>query len=147
MIDPMPAPLPPRRCRARLRASAPLLGLAILLHGCGDDDGPRATADPERGAELYGAHCVSCHGGPVGGDISDIPPRHNAEGHTWHHGDCELVDIVLDGLPPREGHPPMPAFGDRLDEQDVHDILAHIRTWWEPDQREHQQQVTDQVCG
>jgi mono/diheme cytochrome c family protein len=126
----------------RLAAGATL---AVALAGCGPSE--RALEDERaRGAELYDRHCVACHGGATGGEISDFPPVHNAEGHTWHHADCDLVDIILDGLPPREGYPQMPAFDRRLTEDDVHAILAHLRTWWEPDQRERQAEVTEQSC-
>lgn len=125
----------------------PMLGaaLAVVLVGCADED---AVTEVElaRGEALYERHCVQCHGGATGGQISDIPPRHNAEGHTWHHADCELKRIVLEGLPQRQGFPEMPAFGERLTEEEVDAILAHIKTWWEPDQREFQAEVTGQVC-
>lgn len=99
-----------------------------------------------RGELLYDRHCIECHGGATGGSISDIPPRHNAQGHTWHHADCDLIDIVRDGLPAREGYPVMPAFGDELSVDEVEAILAYIKTWWEPEQRETQDEVTASVC-
>ena len=120
-------------------------GTLAVVTACAERD-PAPEVDLARGAELYQMHCVACHGGATGGSISDIPPRHNAEGHTWHHADCDLVDMVLDGLPPREGFPEMPAFGDRLTEEEVEAILAHIKTWWEPDQREFQAEITDRFC-
>lgn len=122
--------------------------VAALAVACGDGD----TADPEvlaRGERLYAASCIQCHGGPTGGHISDIPPPHNAEGHTWHHADCDLVDIVLDGLPPRAGASGgdiMPAFRGRLSEDDVEAILAYIKTWWTDEQRRSQAEVTAAVC-
>jgi mono/diheme cytochrome c family protein len=119
--------------------------VAVVVAGC--DPGSPTSDELARGAELYQAHCVACHGGPTGGSISDIPPRHNAEGHTWHHADCDLVDIVNDGLPPRDGYPVMPAFDDQLTDEEIRLILEHLKTWWEPDQREFQAQVTDEVCG
>ena len=122
------------------------VGAALLaLTGCADDQQIDEDA-VARGGELYDRHCAACHGGATGGQISDVPPPHNAEGHTWHHGDCELIDITLHGLPPREGFPEMPAFENELTEEEVEAILAHIKTWWEPDQREHQAEVTEQVC-
>lgn len=127
-----------------LAGAVGLVAVAIVGVACANGD-----AGPEdelaRGEQLYGRHCVSCHGGATGGDIGDLPPRHNAQGHTWHHPDCMLVDIVLDGMPPRGGQV-MPAFDNTLDEDDVEAILAHIRTWWEPDQREFQAEITEANC-
>ncbi len=121
------------------------IGVTVLA-GCSTDE-PSDGAAVERGAELYQRNCAACHGGATGGAIGDIPPRHNAEGHTWHHPDCELVDVTLRGLPPRDGYPVMPAFAGELSEEDAYAILAHIRTWWEPEQRDHQAAVTERVCG
>jgi S-disulfanyl-L-cysteine oxidoreductase SoxD len=121
------------------------LAAVILFAGC-TDEAEVAEAERARGEELYQMHCAACHGGATGGDITDIPPPHNAEGHTWHHADCELERIVLEGMPRREGFPEMPAFGDQLSVEEVQAILAHIKTWWEPDQRQFQADVTEQVC-
>jgi mono/diheme cytochrome c family protein len=94
--------------RAPGRSLLATLVVPAAVAGC--DAGSPTPDELARGAELYQAHCVACHGGPTGGSISDIPPRHNAQGHTYHHADCDLVDIVNDGLPPRDGYPLMPAF-------------------------------------
>ncbi len=126
------------------RAALLAAGVAALVVACADTD--PTEAEVARGGELYERHCAACHGGATGGDISDIPPRHNAEGHTWHHADCELERIVLEGMPQREGYPEMPAFGEELSEEDVEAILAHIKTWWEPYQRASQAETTEQVC-
>ena len=127
------------------------LVLTVSIAGCAAlGSGEEEDADRvARGEELYGAYCIDCHGGATGGDVADIPPPHNAQGHTWHHGDCELVEWTLEGTPPRPlppDTPPMPAFGDELDEADVRAILAYIKTWWTPEQRQHQERVTEQVC-
>lgn len=126
--------------------------VAVLLTSCAQDDGTSAD-DPAtiaRGEAIYEVSCIGCHGGAQGGAISDIPPRHNAEGHTWHHGDCELLDIIAEGLPDRPGlpddAPTMPAFADDLDAEDRRAVLAHIRTWWTPDQLAAQQRTTEQMC-
>ena len=110
-----------------------------------------------RGEHIYGASCASCHGGPTGGALSDYPPKHNANGHTWQHGDCELVAIIRTGaglrhdVETRPASPPaavaMPAWRDRLSEEQIGDVIAFIRTMWTPDQRASQERVTRERCG
>jgi mono/diheme cytochrome c family protein len=119
---------------------------AIIAAGCDTTSDTADDATVARGAELYDTHCIACHGGATGGSIDDIPPPHNAEGHTWHHADCQLIEITRDGLPPRPGYPEMPGFGDRLSEGEIEAILAHVKTWWEPDQLEFQAELTEEVC-
>lgn len=149
----VPARPPPSRRRPQARIAARLVavvGAAALVAGCGRGATPDDPAAVARGGELYGAHCASCHGGPSGGSISDIPPRHNAQGHTWHHGDCVLTEIIRDGPPPRPGatdFPRMPAFGDELSDVDIEAILAFIRIWWTEEQREFQAERTQEDCG
>jgi mono/diheme cytochrome c family protein len=124
------------------------LVVAVTVASCiGESDRP----DPQvvaRGAELYQQSCVQCHGGPNGGEISDIPPVHNANGHTWHHSDCLLHEIIRDGLPPRADpdHPVMPGYGDEFTEEEIDAVLAHIRTWWTPEQQAQQAAVTAETC-
>src|SRR5579884_4144742 len=76
----------------------------------------------ERGAALYEANCRSCHSGATGGTVRDIPPPHNANGHTWHHQDCLLTKIILDGFEDPdapEDKPKMPAFKGQLTDDEV----------------------------
>lgn len=110
-----------------------------------------------RGEQLYNAYCMSCHGGPAGGRMMDIPPPHNANGHTWHHPDCQLTDIILNGsgamgemmrrmMATSEDAPVMPAFRDTLAQEDAEAILIYIKTWWTPQQRAMQARVTQERC-
>lgn len=85
--------------------------------------------------------------------MMDIPPRHNANGHTWHHPDCQLVQIVLNGsgamgemmrqmMPNPQDAPRMPTFRGQLTEDEVMAILAYLKTWWTEEQRVWQAQVS-----
>jgi mono/diheme cytochrome c family protein len=125
-----------------------LLGFLLTVVACAPKNSAETIeVDPNRGAELYRQQCQSCHGGSTGGRATDFPPQHNAQGHTWHHGDCELIRWTLEGKPSSGATgTTMPAFADRLSEEDVLDILAHIRTWWTEEQREAQARVTEGVC-
>lgn len=146
-----------------LSLAAAVLGLSAVflasVAGCAvlRPEEPPAPVQLERGAELYAAHCQTCHGGATGGSMMDIPPPHNANGHTWHHPDCQLVEIVRSGsgamgemmrrmMGVPESAPRMPAFRDTLSDEDVAAILAYIKTWWTAEQRAAQAQVTRQRC-
>lgn len=103
-----------------------------------------------RGAAIYGSRCQGCHGGPTGGRISDIPPPHNRNGHTWHHSDCQLEDLILNGFDRWDGkrpdQPRMPAFKGTLSKEETRAVLAYIKTWWTPEQREGQARITRERC-
>lgn len=119
-----------------------LFALAIACgSGGGSADGKSTSV--ASGEELYVANCTVCHGTDQGGNIKDIPPPHNANGHTWHHPDQQLSGIILNGLDfAVEGQQTMPAFGDQLSTEQVHSILSYIKTWWTEDQRSFQSQAT-----
>jgi mono/diheme cytochrome c family protein len=142
-------------------ALAVCFATALLLASC-DRGEPPATVTPaaseskivregsptaQSGEALYQANCQRCHGGATGGSMMDMPPRHNANGHTWHHADQQLIDTVLNGsgqmgemMRGMMGDPGvrMPAFRDVLTEEDVRAILAYIKTWWTEEQRRTQ---------
>lgn len=118
---------------------------------------PAGTGQTARGEQLYVANCQACHGGATGGSMMDIPPPHNANGHTWHHPDCQLVQTVLNGsgnmgnmmrrmMGAPEGSPRMPAFKGVLTEEDTLAILQYIKTWWTDDQRQFQAEATRRAC-
>jgi len=108
------------------------------------------------GREVYAAHCASCHGATLEGQpnwrerkpdgLLPAPP-HDASGHTWHHGDAQLLAMVRDGLAPFA--PPgyrsdMPAFKDVLSEREIAAVLAYIKSTWPADVRERQARTTAQ---
>lgn len=122
-----------------------IVGLSFLI-ACNQEQvsTSQTTASIELGSTLYTQYCLSCHGGATGGKITDIPPPHNANGHTWHHPDQQLTNIVLNGLDASVDDQKMPAFEDKLSLEDVQNILAFIKTWWAPEQRAFQSTATKQ---
>lgn len=114
------------------------------------------SEEERRGEAIYSANCLSCHGGATGGGMTDYPPRHNANGHTWHHPDCQLARIVREGsdemtrsmragTAPADASP-MPAFQDRMSSDEIDAVLSYIKLLWTPQQRSVQAQVTREIC-
>ncbi len=110
-----------------------------------------ASDDLAQGAALYAEHCASCHGAELEGapdwrrrgDDGLYPaPPHDETGHTWHHGDRLLFDYTKlggEGLLAARGitdfESGMPGFAESLTDDDIHDVLAFIKSTW-PEQEQ-----------
>lgn len=132
-----------------------VVALALLMAACGNGDD--SSVDPadivtvvEEGAELYATYCAACHGENLEGhpnwmtpnaDGSYNPPPQDSTGHTWHHGDPTLVQLISEGSPFRESV--MPAFGDTLTDEQILAILEFFRSNWGEQERTFQQQATE----
>lgn len=103
-----------------------------------------------QGERLYNQYCANCHGLKGEGqpnwktpnEAGSYPaPPHDNSGHTWHHGDELLVGLIANGV---EGFAPteMPTFGDQLTEAEILAILEYMKTWWGPEERGFQWQMT-----
>lgn len=104
-----------------------------------------------QGARLYAAHCAVCHRPDLSGDPlwrtpapdgGYRPPPHDSTGHTWHHADRVLIDIVLQGYDFEVPESRMPRFGGILTEGDVVAILEFIKSSWGPAERRYQWEQT-----
>lgn len=128
-----------------IAAAVTLVAIAVGAAACASAPSTGAPKEVvERGKALYEANCRSCHGGASGGALRDIPPPHNKNGHTWHHADQLLIDIVLNGVSIPNYEWKMPRFKDTLTEADAQAIIAHIKSWWTADQRAFQATATAQ---
>ena len=134
-----------------------VVALALLMAGCGDGGdstvelatGDIATVVAE-GAALYATYCAVCHGADLEGhpdwrtpnaDGTYNPPPQDVTGHTWHHGDPTLVQLISEGSPFRQSV--MPAFGDTLTDEQILAILEFFRSNWGEQERTFQQQATE----
>ncbi len=143
----MEDPHPPSPARTRQRIAAlwwPLaalvtLGLSAWVLLGESDHAPDLAA----GQNLYATHCASCHGADLEGQPDwrrrradgRLPaPPHDDTGHTWHHDDDLLFEIVKHGLvPPHapEGYPSdMPAYAGVLSDAEIRAVLAYIASRW-----------------
>ena len=136
------------------------IGLVILnLRGVART----GRADPNNarqvalGQEVYAVRCAGCHGaglegqpnwkeGPLNGPRP--APPHDASGHTWHHPDALLFDIIKRGgqaSSSPEYHNAMPAFGSVLSDDEIWAVLTYLKSSWPPDIRAAQEQVNQQA--
>lgn len=117
---------------------------------------PTTRADPQslpqvaRGETLYAQHCSSCHGSNLEGQAGwnrrqvkgrFLAPPHDESGHTWHHPDTWLFDTSKHGesAPATDGSgSAMPAFRDKLVDDDIWAVLAFIKSRWPAEIRDRQ---------
>ena len=150
---------------ARIRTLATALGAASLLASTAapadrGTDGvltrlvPDDPATVAAGEAVYAANCASCHGAALEGqpdwrsrDASGLlpAPPHDASGHTWHHADDLLFEIVKYGPAAVIGdeayRSAMPAYEGVLDDSAIVAVLSHVASTWPEQEREWQREV------
>ncbi len=129
--------------------------LAIGLIGCGSagsGDEASAVEVVALGERAYQANCASCHGTNGEGQPNwqsrradgTLPaPPHDASGHTWHHPDEVLLEIIRRGGQAVYGgaglKSGMPAFGGQLTDVEIEAVLAYIKSRWGKEERQYQE--------
>jgi mono/diheme cytochrome c family protein len=121
--------------KARLARNS-LIGMALALCLGGAAAQSAAADDLARGAEVFQANCVSCHGpgghpdpdsplvkslGVMPADFSDALFNSREPASTWKM-------VVTHGGPEMGFSEMMPAFGASLSEQHIDAVLAYIKT-------------------
>lgn len=142
-------------------AGVAIIGAGAFLYSTLRQSGP-TFIDPAdqtlvmQGRGLYANNCAACHGESLQGQpnwrarLSNgrLPaPPHDKTGHTWHHPDGMLFDIVKHGLIPGKTAPPgyqsdMPAYSGILSDEEIVAVLAYIKSSWPPKVLEAQKQMT-----
>ena len=106
------------------------------------------------GRQVYQATCAVCHGANAEGAPNWMTPDaqgnqlaspHDDSGHTWHHSDRVLYEMIRDGM--RDPLRPdsafrMPAFGNRLSDSEIRAVIAYFRSLWSPEHRQYQWEQT-----
>lgn len=151
--------------KARWVVAAAASGVAVLaatvyLTSLGKNDGfIDPSADEGRitlGKTVYAANCAACHGANLEGQANwrerlangRLPaPPHDKTGHTWHHPDRLLIDMVKNGLVPGRTAPPgyesdMPAYAGILTDEEIIAVIAYIKSTWPPKVLQAQKEVT-----
>ena len=146
-----------------------LFALALIIAGCtanspspltnaqGTPLPPVPTLDASQvslGRQVYQANCATCHGANAEGapnwKTPDAkgnypPPPHSDVGHTWHHSDRVLYEVIHDGFrnPLRADAPMnMPAWGNKLSDAEIRAVITYFKSLWSREHRAFQWEVT-----
>jgi mono/diheme cytochrome c family protein len=134
------SPLPTKRTVRKQHLGMWMLVLLFALTACSGDAATEQQS-PEQGASIYAENCQVCHGDAATGSQATLgAPTHGPEGHTWHHADGQLVQIIFGKLdfPGKT----MPSFEGVLSQRDVLDVLAYLKSNWPAEQLEFQAEVS-----
>jgi mono/diheme cytochrome c family protein len=102
-----------------------------------------------RGKIIYESYCVSCHQVNLSGaenwkglddDGHRKAPPLNGTGHTWHHDDASLHNIIKYGLAKivKNYEGKMIGFGDKINDKQIDSVLSYIKSHWEDEIYERQ---------
>jgi mono/diheme cytochrome c family protein len=126
------------RKAARVVAAAALIGATGALALRGLAAGPPSSAPSPPGQALYAMHCAVCHGESGKGDGPSAAgfaskPSNLTEGRRFNQlSDEFFVNIVLHGGPAEGLSPGMPPFQGNLNEGQIRQITAYVRTLADP---------------
>ena len=96
---------------------------------------PFPFGDPVQGTEIFSNTCAVCHG-PAGNGAPGFAPGLDSPSHAWEHPDRQIREWIGNGKLGRFMN--MTAYGDKLNEQAISDVIAFVRTRWTQEQREVQ---------
>jgi mono/diheme cytochrome c family protein len=111
-------------------ARAPFIVLACFALAAPGAAGPAADA----GRALFEERCAQCHGadgrgGPARENFGVEPPDFTDCGFASREPDADWFAVVREGGPARGLHPLMPAHGSALSEEQIRDVIAHVRSF------------------
>ena len=104
-----------------------------------------SAAAVEQGAVLYADNCASCHGVNLQGQDNwqnatsngrALAPPHDESGHTWHHPDEQLFQIVKFGTAALVGNSyesDMAGYSGVLSDAQILATMAFIKSTWPAD--------------
>jgi mono/diheme cytochrome c family protein len=113
-----------------------LVWIAALMSLTASISAAGAEGNVNSGARIFAANCARCHGREAKGDGPDLVKLQSAvspDDWTDKESNQELTDSFILAMITKGGKANgksriMPAFGDKLNTQQVHDLLAFIRS-------------------
>ena len=121
-------------------------GTAVVLR-------PGDAAVVAVGKTIYGKHCASCHGANLEGQANwrerlptgRLPaPPHDRTGHTWHHPDAQLFDLIKRGPAAVVGgsyQSDMPGYAGILSDAEIVAVLSYIKSTWPDSVRQRHDEI------
>ncbi|HKK55675.1 cytochrome c [Marinobacter sp.] len=82
---------------------------------------PLLAADPNEGRRVYNEQCAYCHGVDGNGELPGMP--NFQRGERLMQADQSLFRAISDG------RGSMPSFDGLLDEREILDVIAYLRTF------------------
>ncbi len=103
-----------------------------------------------KGKEIYAKACASCHGANLEGQPGwrtnrALAPAHDETGHTWHHPDTMLLQVVREGTIRMGGT--MPAFKGILTEEEILAVMSFIKSRWPQRIRQAHDAINARAAG
>lgn len=92
----------------------------IIWAGSAGSAPSQPPGDEEAGAVVYSGHCAMCHGGDATGMMGMHPALRGAVDRLSLEG----VEVAIRNG--RSTTPPMPAFGDRLSDDEIDNVIAYV---------------------
>ena len=97
---------------------------------------PTEADDAQAGAKLFAQHCARCHGSQGKGNGPDLAKIHaDTPPDDWTNkainselSDYKIRKIVTGGGPAVNKSSKMPAFGSKISQSQVEELIAFIRT-------------------
>jgi len=103
-------------------------------HGKGEFKTPIPGSDPDQGAHWFSVYCVHCHGwtgkgdGPTAAEL-DPRPRNLTNGKYANYiNNLEIFKVIKGGGEARNLSAAMPPWGNIMQDQDIWNTVAFIRT-------------------
>ena len=101
-----------------IKSSLLILVLALVL--------PAFSVAADTGPDLFATKCASCHAKDGSGNTAmgkNLKVRDLGSADVQKMSDKDLKDIVSKGKPPR-----MPAYGSKLNDAQINDLVKFIRS-------------------
>lgn len=130
------------------------LSVQVQTHPSTSQADSDETGQVALGQQVYASFCAGCHGVNLEGQpnwqkrwpIGNLPaPPHDQTGHTWHHPDQWLFEIVKYGgryHAPAGYRSAMPAYQEMLSDAEIWAVLGFIKSRWPASIRAQQEQLT-----